>query len=86
MFVSDNWSRISQKSLSLGFLRVSLDQHIFLNTFCSIKRRQNAVRDDFKLCKDCRECHYLQIDRNIYTNMKPYEYLNLKTISSAPQK
>ena len=66
MSVSDNWSRISQKSLSLGYLRVSLYQHIFLNTFRSIERRRNDIRDDSKLCKDRRECRHLQNDRNMY--------------------
>ena len=80
MSVSDNWSCISQKSLSLGFLRVSLYQYNVLNTFCSIEGRRNAISDDFKLCKERHERRHLQNDRNIYTNMEPYEYLNLKTI------
>ena len=66
MSVSDNWSRILQKSFSLGFLQVSLYQHIFLNTFRSNERRRNDIRDDSKLCKDRRECRHLQNDRNIY--------------------
>ena len=49
MSVRDDWSSISQKSLSLSFLRVSLYQHMSVNTFRSIDRRQKAIRDDFKL-------------------------------------
>ena len=74
MSVSDNWSSFSQKSLSLGFLRVSLYQHIFLNTFCSIEIWQNANGDDFKLCKDQCECRHLQNDRYIYIYIYIYIY------------
>ena len=53
---------------------------MFLNTFRSIERRRNAIRDDFRLRKECHNYRHLQNDRNIYihSNMKPYEYLNLK--------
>ena len=31
---------------------------MFMNTFPSFETRQNAIRDDFKLCKEQRErCH-----------------------------
>ena len=84
MSVSDNWSCISQKCPSLGFLRVSLYQHTFLNTFRSIEIGETPLEMSLS---------FVKIDASaaicIYTNMKPYEYLNLQTIigaPSAPQK